>query len=886
MKKLIIFFLSLLATLSCIFTVTACKDGGSNNEEGNNGGNPTIPDDTDKEQPHTHSFGEWIVTKSATCTQEGAQSRYCSCGEEQKTTIGAIGHNLQHYEAQEATCTVKGWASYDTCSRCDYNTYKEISPLGHALTHYDGQDATYTADGWEEYDSCSRCDYTTYKVIPAFKHNLVEHAGKTATCTKGGWEDYVTCSECDYTTYKTIPALGHDKVPHVGKTATCTNKGWNAYDTCSRCDYSTFKEIAALGHNIQHNEGKEATCTENGWYAYDACTRCNYTTFVEIKAWGHSIQHHTAKMATCTENGWDEYDSCSRCSYSTYQEIKPIGHDEVVHIGKTATCTEKGWSTYVTCTRCDYSTYQELLPTGHIFGDWNVIIAPTCINSGAYMRICSCGETESKNVEALGHNTVTHVAKAATCTEIGWEQYEKCSRCNYSTYVELSALGHTPVDDIGYPATCAQSGLSDGSHCTVCGDVVIEQTYTDALHILYTYDEEQDAYIVSGIASDCDERDLILVNEYKGKPVVAIGERAFIRYRSLIPGESVSGVYIRKVTIPEGIVSIGADAFYNRSYLQEVTIPSTVTYIGSYAFDSSWMSNGKDNYYQPTYNLRINITDLSAWCRIKFGKSVFTVPYDSYIKGYEKRLYLDGSVIYNLVIPDEVTEISNYAFRDYGYLSSVKFGENITDIDSYIFSGCRRLESVTIPDSVTSIGSYAFDNCSIKNIYISDISKWLNIAGLSGLMDHGSSNKHIFLNGKEIINLTIPDSVTSIGRYAFSGCSSITSIEIPDSVTSIGSYAFSGCSRLASVILGNNVMSIGYWAFDGCTSLETVYYKGSAVDWSKISISSYNTRLEYAKRYYYSENEPALNNNGTDYDGKYWHYDTDGVTPVIWKKEN
>ena len=221
----------------------------------------------------------------------------------------------------------------------------------------------------------------------------------------------------------------------------------------------------------------------------------------------------------------------------------------------------------------------------------------------------------------------------------------------------------------------------------------------------------------------------------------------------------------------------------------------------------------------------------------------------------------------------KVTAIKTRAFEYCERLTHITIPDSVTSIGDFAFYGCIKLANITIPDGVTSIGYSAFGGCSgLTNITIPD-----SVTSIGDSAFHDCSN---------LTSITIPDSVTSIGEVAFYGCSGLTSIAIPDSVTSIGSFTFVDCFRLTSITISESLTSIGDFAFDYCRGLEIVFYKGIEVQWNKISISSNNSDLTSATRYYYSETEPALNSDGSAYEGNYWHYDTDGKTPVIWIKEN
>ena len=295
------------------------------------------------------------------------------------------------------------------------------------------------------------------------------------------------------------------------------------------------------------------------------------------------------------------------------------------------------------------------------------------------------------------------------------------------------------------------------------------------------------------------------------------------------------------VTIPsmlgdKTVTSIGASAFYGCSGLTSVTIPETVTSIGASAF---YGCSGLTSVY---------ITNIARWCDISFGSSAANPLYyadNLYLNGVKvSALVMPNSVtrirdyvfcgwcgLTNVTLPDAVTSIGRYAFYNCNGLTSVTIPDSVTSIGSSAFSGCSGLTSVTIPDSVTSIGSSAFSGCSgLRSVYITDLVRWCEIVFVSSDANPLHYADKLYINGIEVTALTIPNSVTSIGNYAFYGWGGLTRVTIPNSVTRIYGEAFSGCSSLASVTIGNRVTKMGANVFSGCspalydtTSIPCVY---------------------------------------------------------------
>ena len=194
----------------------------------------------------------------------------------------------------------------------------------------------------------------------------------------------------------------------------------------------------------------------------------------------------------------------------------------------------------------------------------------------------------------------------------------------------------------------------------------------------------------------------------------------------------------------------------------------------------------------------------------------------------------------------EVLEIAERAFRGCTALTSITIPNSVTSIGSDAFAYCSGLTSITIP-----IENFAFWGCTgLTSVHITDLAAWCKIDFYDCDSNPLTYAHHLYLNGQEIKDLVIPNSVTSIGEYAFYGCSGLTSVTIPNSVTRIGVEAFSGCSGLTSVTIPNSVTRIGYRAFQYCSGLTSITIPNSVT-----SIS------DYAFRYCYIRKDKFINNS-------------------------
>jgi uncharacterized repeat protein (TIGR02543 family) len=280
---------------------------------------------------------------------------------------------------------------------------------------------------------------------------------------------------------------------------------------------------------------------------------------------------------------------------------------------------------------------------------------------------------------------------------------------------------------------------------------------------------------------------------------------------------------LTRINIPAGVTSIGNDAFSGCSNLISLNIPAGVTSMGNSAFSGCsklytvTLPTGLDSIGNSAFSSCSNLISIN----IPDGVTSISDGTFSYCRNLTSInlpagvTYIGNSAFYNcssldsINLPAGVTYIGNSAFSNCSSLDSINLPAGVTSIGNSTFSNCSNLRTINLPAGVTSIGNFAFSNCSSLDS--------INIpAGVTSIENYTFSSCH------SLTSINIPAGVTSIGNYAFSYCHSLTSINLPAGVTSIGDYAFSNCDSLTSVNLSVGVISIGNSAFSNCNSLTRI----------------------------------------------------------------
>lgn len=267
--------------------------------------------------------------------------------------------------------------------------------------------------------------------------------------------------------------------------------------------------------------------------------------------------------------------------------------------------------------------------------------------------------------------------------------------------------------------------------------------------------------------------------------VTIIGNQAFVFCSQLA-----------SVNIPESVTTIEVQAFGYCNSLTSITIPSSVMLIDEFAFTNcASLASITVEEGNPVYDSRDNCNAIinTEYNALLFGCKNTVIPYS--VTTIASWAFAYCSDLTSVTLPNSLIYINDHAFLDCTGLTEITIPRFVTQIGNYAFAGCNGLTSVTIPKSVSSIGYNPFSSCEgLTSITVDSNNPYFDSRENCNAIIKTATNTLI----SGCMNSFIPNTVTAIDR-AFSGCSGLTTISIPNSVTSIGDYAFEDCKGLKDV---------------------------------------------------------------------------------------
>ena len=619
-----------------------------------------------------------------------------------------------------------------------------------------------------------------------------------------------------------------------------------------------------------------------------------------------------AAEPTCEEDG-EMLIVCATCYEILDRQAIPatgkhIYGERVDAEGEYENCTDRPYTQ--TCTKCGHTVTKPGDVYSHKFT--TETIPPTCSERGYDLNICTvCGYEHKNNYR----DTLPHDYE----TEYHWDEnyhWLVCKVCSASK----TKLVHIEGED---------------GKCLTCGT---QMGYTPGI----TYKISDDATYAYVASYEGTSRRIRIAPEYKGFPVTHIGDNmewnsyaaveiVLTENITYIGKSAFQGKSIVKITnmgnvtyigdsafsyceelildeLPKNLEYIGDTAFYHCKNVKITEIPDSVSYLGENAFAYSGVvevtvGDSVSQILKGTFSYCESLNS------VILGESVVTVGAQAF----------ERSGVKEVVLSDSTVSLSKDAFFGCQRLEKIHFGKSFRTLDTMTFYNCSRLETITlspenenfclldgvlytknletlilypafdpraefvipdgvvsicdygamcgrfdkvvIPDSVKTIGEYAFSGCYyLKEVVMGD--------GVVEIKDFA------FADCKKLANVKLSESLVTIGKNAFRSAV-ITYLIIPDSVEIIQDNAFYDCDDLITVVMGKGIKEINTYAFYSAYYLKEFYYCGTAEDLEKVSCVSGDSPVKFSEKLFlYSESEPQS-------EGNFWHYDEDG-NPVKW----
>ena len=799
---------------------------------------------------------------SATCTTTGlTKGKHCSVCDKilvAQTVVAVLGHIKVIDAAVAATCTTTGLTEGSHCKACGETILAQevIKALGHKYEI--GVTApTCTESGYTTY-ICSVCGDTYIDdVVEAHGHTIVTDTAVSPTCTTTGLTEGEHCSDCDEVliAQTIVDALGHTEIIDAAIPPNCTTTGLTDGKHCSICDEVLVAQITieALGHNFEEGSCTQCNISEAREYSEYRYRGKEYTTSTTELESPWVLSHTSTKTehsgydyvylrcyyesGTGTPGGYTsgEADSWKLANYNNYcfhgskvQVLKYLrkagyysGSAELYVTNSNSVDLTKYYfeGTYWQFRICTHKTsYTEY----HYYqwGEWSewsdIIVTPT-----------EDREIETRTVysivyDANGGTTAPDIQVKIQDEDITLSAFlperEGFSFQGWSTSVNgeveflpgevysdnncvtLYAVWKSNTYTVSYDANGgenapAEQSQNEGENIVLSLDIPVREEYS--FKGWSTSADGDVEYCAGDIYSASNSVILYAVwelSQNENTTILASGTCGDNLTWTLYDDGSlyINGTGDMKNYAENNTSSSSRAPWYSyTSDIVQVLVGDDVTSIGNYAF---WKCS--------------NLTSISIGNMVEtIGNGVFrdctklsNVIMSDTVQSIGQSAFAGCIALESIILPNGLEVVHRSVFSGCTNLTKIVIPNAVKCIDSTAFAGCSNLESVTIPDSVVIIGEYAFDECvNLKAVYITDLAKWCNIDFLNSISNPLFYAHELYVNGKLVSELVVPESVTNISEYAFYRCSSLTAVTITQNVESIGNSAFYGCSNIEKI---------------------------------------------------------------------------------------
>ncbi len=364
--------------------------------------------------------------------------------------------------------------------------------------------------------------------------------------------------------------------------------------------------------------------------------------------------------------------------------------------------------------------------------------------------------------------------KGYTCTGVG-----TCT----DTEIVIDTYEGLPVTAIGIGALYGQAGITEitlGAHVASVERLALA-CCTSLTKI--TVDEDNEAYAsIDGNLYSKDGKTLVQYAVGKSDTSFTFPDKV-----KWVADAALSGcTSLQRLHLPAGTTSLGGQVLRGCTSLLEITVdPDNPNYV---SVDGNLYSKGGEMLLQYAIG--------------KADKS-YSLP-DGIVKIADFAFYGCENLT-SVTLCDTLKAIGREAFYGCQGLTSMTLPKNLLSVGSYAFYGCNGMTSVTLGGKLVSVDAYAFHGCdALTEVHATDLAAWCGISFADSSANPLHIARKLFVDGREVTSLTLPDGVTKIGQYAFYSYEGLTSLTLPASVKSLGAYSLSGCVNLTDVYFGGS----------------------------------------------------------------------------------